>query len=80
METINRGWAPEAGGRVLYCRRYGYILIKQLQETAKKAAEEAALPEDSQEGQEDDNISNLSDEKPSDEEPELISDIWGLTR
>ena len=50
-------------------------LIKQLQETAKKAAEEAALLENLQEGQEDNNISNLSDKKSLDEEPELISDI-----
>ena len=56
------------------------VLIKQLQETAKKAAEEAALLEDSQEGQEDDDISNLSDKESSDEEPELISDIWGPTQ
>ena len=50
-------------------------LIKQLQETAKKAIEEAVLPKDLQEGQEEDNISNLSDKESSDEEPELISDI-----
>ena len=56
------------------------VLIKQLQETAKKAAEEAALPEDLQEGQEDNSISNSSDEESLDEEPELIGNIWGLTR
>jgi hypothetical protein len=50
----------------------------QLQETAKKAVEEATLPKDSQEGQEDnDDISNSSDKESSDEEPELIGDIWG---
>jgi len=40
-------------------------------------AEEAALPEDPQEGQKDNNTSNLSDEESSDEEPELTGDIWG---
>jgi hypothetical protein len=49
----------------------------KLQKTAKKVAEEAALPEDPQEGQEDNNISNLSDEEPSDKEPGLTGDIWG---
>ena len=48
-----------------------------LQKTAKKVAEEAALPEDPQEGQEDNNMSNLSDEESSDEEPELTGNIWG---
>ena len=56
------------------------VLIKQLQETAKKAVEEATLPEDSQEGQNNDNISNLSDEESSDKEPELIGDILGPTQ
>jgi len=40
-------------------------------------AEEAALPEDPQEGQEDNNTSNLSDEESSDKEPELTGDILG---
>ena len=51
------------------------VLIKQLQETAKKAVKEAALLEDLQEGQEDDNISNSSNEKSLDEEPKLIGNI-----
>ena len=34
-------------------------------------AEEATLPEDPQEGREDNNISNLSDEESSDKEPEF---------
>jgi hypothetical protein len=46
----------------------------KLQKTAKKVAEEATLPEDLQEGREDNNISNLSDEKSSDKEPKLTSD------
>ena len=44
--------------------------IMQLQKTAKKAVEEAVLSQNSQEGQEDDNISNSSDEESSDKEPE----------
>jgi len=40
-------------------------------------AEEAALLEDPQEEQEDNNISNLSDEESLDKEPELTGDIWG---
>jgi len=47
-------------------------LVKQLQEAAKRVVEEAALPEDLQEGQEDDNISNSSDGESSDK------DTWGL--
>ncbi len=47
--------------------------IIQLQETAKKSAEEAALLKDSQEGQEDDNISNLSDRESLNKESKLIS-------
>ena len=43
----------------------------------KKVAEEAALPEDPQEGQEDNNMSNLSDKESSSKEPELSGDIWG---
>jgi len=46
-------------------------------QTAKKVAEEAALPEDPQEGQEDNNTSNLSDEESSDEEPELLATFGG---
>ena len=38
-------------------------LVKQLQEAAKKLAEEAALLEDLQKGQEDDNISNSSNKE-----------------
>jgi hypothetical protein len=53
--------------------------IMQLQETAKKVIEEAILLKDSQEGQEDNDMSNLSDKESSDEEPELIGDIWGPT-
>jgi hypothetical protein len=49
--------------------------IMQLQETAKKIIKEVSLPKDSQEGQKDNNISNLSDEESSDEEPDLISNI-----
>jgi hypothetical protein len=49
--------------------------IIQLQETAKKVIEEATLLKDSQEGQEDNDISNLSDKESSNEEPELIGDI-----
>jgi hypothetical protein len=52
-------------------------LVKQLREATKKAVEEAALLEDLQERQEDDNISNSSGEESSDEEPEIIGDIWG---
>ena len=38
-------------------------------------AEEAALPEDLQKGQEGNNISNSSDEESLDKEPKLIGDI-----
>jgi len=41
-------------------------------------AEEAALPDDPQERQEENNMSNLSDEESSDKEPELSGDIWRL--
>ena len=43
-------------------------------------AEGATLPEDPQEGQEDNNISDLSDEESSDKDPELTGDIWGPIR
>jgi hypothetical protein len=43
-----------AGGRVLCSHCYATTFIMQLQETAKKAAKEAALLKDLQEGQEDD--------------------------
>ena len=33
--------------------------------------------EDTQQGQEDDNISDLGDEESSDEDVELINDLWG---
>ena len=42
-------------------------LVKQLQEAAK-VAEEAALPEDPQKGQEDNDMSNSSDKEPSDKD------------
>ena len=48
-------------------------LVKQLQEAANKMAEEAALPEDLQEEQEDD-ISNSNDKE------SLDKDTWGLTQ
>jgi hypothetical protein len=54
-------------------------LIKQLQEAAKKIVEEAALPEGLQEGQEDNNMSNLSDKESLNEKAELFSDIWEPT-
>jgi hypothetical protein len=38
--------APEAGGRASAAAATAIVLIRQLQETAKKAVEEAALPED----------------------------------
>ena len=50
--------------------------VSKLQKTAKVAGK-ATLPEDPQEGREDNNISNLSGEGSSDKEPELIGDIWG---
>ena len=52
-------------------------MSSKLQKTAKKVAEEAALPEDPRKGQEDNNISNLSDEESSDKESVLTGDIWG---
>ena len=51
--------------------------VSKLQKTAKKVAGEATLPDDPQEGREDNNISNLSDEGSSDKEPEFTGDIWG---
>ena len=50
-------------------------LIKQLQETAKKATEKATLLKDSQEGQKNNNISNLSNKESLNKEPKLISNI-----
>ena len=46
MEIINRGWAPELGGRASAAAATAIVLIKQLWEIAKKAIEEAALLED----------------------------------
>ena len=42
---------------------------------AKKVVEEATLPKGLQEGQEDNNINNLSDEESLDKEAKLISNI-----
>ena len=50
-------------------------LIKQLQKTAKKAAKEATLLKNSQEGQKNNNISNLSNKESLNKEPKLISNI-----
>ena len=55
-------------------------LVKQLQEAAKKLAEEAALLKDLQKGQEDDNISNLSNKESLDKEFRLVNNIQGPTK
>jgi anaerobic selenocysteine-containing dehydrogenase len=52
METINRMQAEESSAATATAITF----IMQLQETAKKAAKEAALLKDLQEGQEDDVI------------------------
>ena len=49
------------------------VLVKQLQGAANKGA---ALPEDTPQGQEDDDTSNIGDEESSDEDVESISDLW----
>ena len=56
-----------------------YVILKQstvnkLQKQAAKVVKKATLPENLQEGQEDNNISNSSNKESSDK------DTWGLTQ
>jgi len=50
------------------------VVVKQLQDAAKKTSD---LPDSLQEDQEDDYISNITDDESSDEEAELIGGGWG---
>ena len=51
--------------------------VKQLQNIANKGVGEAALLKDTQQRQEDNNISDLGDEESSDKDVESINDFWG---
>ena len=48
------------------------VVVKQLQDAAKKTSDLPDLPDSLQEDQEDDCISNITDDESSDEEAELI--------
>ena len=53
------------------------VVVKQLQDAAKKTSGLPDLPDNLQEDQEDDYISNITNDKSSDEEAELIGGSWG---
>ena len=53
------------------------VVVKQLQDAAKKTSDLPDPPDSLQEDQEDDYISNITDDESSDEEAELISGGWG---
>ena len=50
------------------------VVVKQLQDAAKKTSDLPDLPNDLQEDQEDD---DMTDDESLDEEAELINDDWG---
>ena len=50
-------------------------LVERLQDAANKGAGEAALLKDTQQGQEDNNISDIGDEESSDKDVESIGDL-----
>jgi hypothetical protein len=52
------------------------VVIKQLQDAAKKTSDLPDLPDSLQEDQEDDYISNITEDEFSDKEAELISGGW----
>ena len=52
------------------------VVVKQLQDAAK-TSDLPDLPDSLQEDQEDDYISNITDDESSDEEAELIGGGWG---